>query len=151
MILKTLPKNQLSTAPKELIEDLRGMIDQARGSIASTVNTRLTLLYWHLGNRIKKEILKDERAKYGKEIVAAVAQQLTQYYGKGFSEKSLRRMIQFGEAFPNEQIVAPLARQLTWTHFTVLLPLKESIKRDFYTEIFRIEKWNVRTLENKID
>ncbi|HSX03244.1 MAG TPA: PDDEXK nuclease domain-containing protein [Rhabdochlamydiaceae bacterium] len=152
---KTLPSKHKSSIqfplPDELLTDLRNMIDQARGAIASTVNARLTMLYWHLGNRIKKEILKDERAEYGKEIVAAVARQLTQYYGKGFSEKSLRRMIQFGEVFPDEQIVAPLARQLTWTHFTVLLPLKETIKRDFYTEVCRIEKWNVRTLENKID
>lgn len=137
--------------PDGLLADLRGMIDSARESIASTVNVRLTMLYWHLGNRIRKEILKDERAEYGRAIVAAVARQLNQQYNKGFSEKSLRRMIQFGEIFPDEQIVAPLARQLTWTHFTVLFPLKDTIKRDFYTEMCRIEKWNVRTLENKIN
>lgn len=104
---------------QELLLELRQMIDQARTSIASTVNVRLTMLYWHIGNRIRKEILKEERAEYGRTIVAAVARQLTQYYGKGFSEKSLRRMIQFGEAFSDEQIVAAVARQLTWTHFTV--------------------------------
>jgi len=135
----------------DLLAELRGMIDHARGSIASTVNARMTMLYWHLGNRIRKEILKDKRAQYGRTIVAAVARQLTETYGKGFSEKSLRRMIQMGEVFPDEQIVAPLARQLTWTHFMVLLPIKDSIKRDFYTEMCRIEKWNVRTLENKVD
>ena len=155
MTLKTLQSQDKSTVPSPLLDglivDLRAMIDHARGSIASTVNARLTMLYWHLGNRIRKEILKDERAEYGRAIVAAVARQLTQNYGKGFSEKSLRRMIQFGEIFSDEQIVAPLARQLTWTHFTVLLPIKDTIKRDFYTEMCRIEKWNVRTLENKID
>ncbi len=135
----------------DLFADLRGMIDHARGSIASTVNARMTLLYWQVGTRIRKEILRDERAEYGRAIVVAVARQLTDYYGKGFSEKSLRRMIQFGEVFPDEQIVAPLARQLTWTHLMVLLPIKDSMKRDFYTEMCRIEKWNVRTLENKVD
>lgn len=149
----TLQYQETALAPQveNLVGELRGMIDQARESIASTVNARLTMLYWHLGNRIRKEILKEERAEYGRAIVATVARQLTQHYGKGFSEKSLRRMVQFGEIFPDEQIVAPLARQLTWTHITVLLPLKDPIKRDFYTEMCRIEKWNVRTLEDKVD
>ena len=134
-----------------LIGELRQMIDHARESIASTVNTRLAKLYWHIGNRVRKEILNDERAEYGRSIVASVARQLTIEYGKGFSEKSLRRMIQFGEVFPDQQIVASLLRQLSWTHFTLLLPIKDTIKRDFYAEMCRIERWNVRTLENKID
>lgn len=134
-----------------LIEELRQMIDQTRNSIASTVNVRLTMLYWHVGNRVRKEILKEERAKYGQSIVASVSRQLTLHYGNGFSEKSLRRMIQFGEIFPDEQIVASLLRQLSWTHFTILFPIKDPIKRDFYAEMCRIERWNVRTLQNKID
>lgn len=73
--------------PEGLISDLRGMIDHARESIASTVNARLTMLNWQIGLRIRKEILKDKRAEYGQSIVAAVARQLTDYYGKGFSEK----------------------------------------------------------------
>jgi hypothetical protein len=96
-----------------LIGELSQMIDQAKESIASTVNSRITLLYWNIGKRVRKEILNDERAEYGQSIVAAVARQLSMNYGKGFSEKSLRRMIQFGEVFPDEQIVAPLARQLS--------------------------------------
>lgn len=86
----------------DLIGELKTMIDQARESIASTVNTRLAMLYWHVGSRVRKEILKDERAEYGRTIVASVARQLTLQYGKGFSEKSLRRMIQFGEVFPDQ-------------------------------------------------
>lgn len=153
MTIEVLPnQSTVSTMlPDGLLADLQGMIDHARSSIASTVNARMTMLYWNLGNRIRKEILQDKRAEYGRTIVATVARQLTEYYGKGFSEKSLRRMIQIGEVFPDEQIVASLARQLTWTHFMVLLPIKDSIKREFYTEMCRIEKWNVRTLENKVD
>jgi len=109
------------------------------------------MLYWQVGTRIRKEILNEERAEYGRSIVATVSQQLTSDYGKGFSEKSLRRMIQFGETFPKEPIVAALMRQLSWTHFTVLIPIKDPIKRDFYAEMCRIEKWNVRTLIKKID
>ena len=150
----TLQLEQTSLTPPEidnLIGELSHLIDQARDSIASTVNSRITILYWNIGNRVYKEILKKERAKYGHAIVAAVARQLTLNYGKGFSEKSLRRMMQFGEVFPDEQIIAPLVRQLSWTHFTVLIPIKDFIKRNFYAEMCRIEKWNVRTLENKIN
>lgn len=141
------PQNDMDT----LVQELKQMIDQTKGAIASTVNYRLAMLYWNLGNRVRKEILKNTRAEYGLEIVASVARQLTLDYGKGFSEKSLRRMIQFGELFPDEQILASLMRQLSWTHFTILLPIKDPLKRDFYAEMCRMEKWNVRTLQKKID
>jgi len=149
----TLQYQETALEPQieNLVGELRGMIDEARSSISSTINSTLTFLYWHVGTRIHKEILKGERAEYGRSIVASVSRQLTTDYGKGFSEKSIRRMIQFGETFPQEPIVAALMRQLSWTHFTVLIPIKDTIKRDFYAEICRIEKWNVRTLQKKID
>lgn len=64
---------------------------------------------------------------------------------------NLRRMIQFSEVFPDEEIVASLMRQLSWTHFTVLIPIKNDIQRDFYSQMCRIENWSVRTLRKKID
>jgi hypothetical protein len=115
------------------------MIEQAQQAVASTVNSTLTSLNWKIGYRIRSEILKNKRADYGKEIVATVSQQLAQQYGVGFSEKNIRRMIQFSEVFPDEQIVVSLIRQLTWSHFIALLPLKEQLKRDFYAEMCRVE------------
>ncbi|NGX54756.1 MAG: hypothetical protein KR126chlam2_00375 [Chlamydiae bacterium] len=150
----TLQSSETGLEPASLdhlIGELRQMIDQTRETIASTVNSRLTMLYWHLGNRVRKEVLREERAEYGHSIVASVSRQLTLCYGKGFSEKSLRRMMQFGEIFPDEQIVAAVMRQLSWTHFTLLIPIKDAIKRDFYAEMCRVERWNVRTLQKKID
>ncbi len=110
--LSTLPQlpPTLPRLPEGLLEDLRSMIDQTRGVIASTVNAKLTLLYWQVGVRIRTEILKDERAEYGRSIVSTLANKLTLDYGKGFSEKSLHRMVQFGALFPDEQIVAALLR-----------------------------------------
>lgn len=140
-----------SSLPEGLIDDLRCMIDQTRRSIASTVNTTLAMSYWHIGNRIRKEILQGERAEYGREIVASLSRQLVLEYGNSFSEKSLRRMMQFAEVFPDEQIVVTLLRQLGWSHFLALIPIKDPIKRDFYSEMCRIEKWNVRTLRKKMD
>ncbi len=141
----------ITSIPEGLLEDLRHMIDQTRQSIASTVNAGLTMLYWHVGNRIRMEILQGERAEYGQKIVVTVSRQLTIDYGNGFSEKNLRRMMQFAEVFSDEQIVISLIRQLSWSHFTSLIPIKDDIKRDFYAEMCRLERWNLRTLRNKID
>ncbi len=65
-------------------------------------------------------------------------------FGRGFGEKNLRRMVQFSEAFPDPEIVAALLRQLGWTHFTLLIPLKEPLKREFYAEMCRVETWSTR-------
>lgn len=145
------PLSQTSlTLSETLINDLRQMIEQTRTSMASTINAGLTMLYWRVGNRVLKEILQDERAEYGKGIVVTLSRQLAQEYGNGFTEKNLRRMIQFAEVFSDEQLIDSLMRQLSWSHFTTLLTVKDSLKRDFYAEMCRIEKWNVRTLRQKI-
>lgn len=140
-----------STKKSDLLEDLRNMINQAKRTVASVVNTHLTTLNWRMGRRIRTEILQEKRADYGKEIVATLSRELTKEYGTGFKEASLWRMVQFAELFPDEQIVATLSRELSWSHFVDLFPLKEALKRDFYAEMCRIEKWNVRTLRKKID
>ncbi len=98
-----------------LLEDLRHLIDQTRKSVATTINMGLTMAYWHVGNRISKETLQDERAEYGQKIVATVSRELAREYGNSFNEKNLRRMIQFAQVFPDEKIVVSLIRQLTWT------------------------------------
>ena len=137
-------------ASENLLDDLRRLIDETRTTVAATVNVGLTMLYWRIGLRINDEILQGERAEYGKQIVATLTQQLTEEYGTGFSEKNLRRMMQFADVFPDEQIVVSLVRQLSWTHFLALIPLKDPLQRDFYAEMCRIERWSVRTLRDKI-
>ena len=139
-----------SVKKTNLLEDLRKMIDQAKRSVALVVNTHLTTLNWQMKCRNHTEILQEKRADYGKEIVATLSRELTKEYGTGFKEASLWRMVQFAELFPDEQIVATLSRELSWSHFVDLFPIKESLKRDFYAEMCRIEKWNVRTLRKKI-
>lgn len=131
--------------------DLGKMIDSARQQVAVAANAALTTLYWQLGHRIRTEILEGRRAEYGAEIVAALGRQLAALHGRGFGEKSLRRMIQFVEAFPDPAIVATLRRQLGWAHFKLLVPLRDPVKRDFYAEMCRIEGWSTRVLTQKID
>lgn len=140
------------TLPKgDLLDDIKNMIEATRQTVASTINAALTTLYWQIGHRIRFAILDEGRAEYGSSIVVSLARQLAAEYGSGFGEKYLRKMIQFAEIFPDERIVASLMRQLSWTHFLLLIPLKDHLKRDFYAEMCRLEKWNVRTLRSKID
>jgi len=127
--------NKLPSA--DLIGDIRRLIETARHNVAVTVNAGLTLLYWQIGSRIRQDILKEKRAEYGKEIVATLSQQLTKEYGNGFSYSALTRMVRFAEAFPDTQNVSTLSRQLSWSHFKGILPLKKTLQRDFYAEMCR--------------
>ena len=67
---------------QSLIEDLRQIIEQARGHVAATANYAQTMMYWHIGERINREVLGNQRAEYGKQIVATVARQLQEEFGK---------------------------------------------------------------------
>ena len=139
-------------ATQSLIQDLRQIIEQARGQVAATANYAQTMMYWHIGERINREVLGNQRAEYGKQIVATVARQLQEEFGrKGFDEKSIRRMMQFATLFPDSQIVAPLARQLWWSHFVEVMPLKDELQREFYLTMAASERWSKRTLQAKID
>ena len=136
---------------KVLFSDLKKIIDSSRENVARTINSEITLLYWKIGERINTEILQEKRAEYGQFIIKEIAQRLTLEYGNSFSEKNLRRMIQFSSIFPDFTIVSTLSRQLSWSHFTKLISIKESLKRDFYIEICQIEGWSVRQLKERID
>ena len=135
---------------KALLTDVRGLILEARQIVARGVNAALVVLYWNIGQRIRRDILKEKRAEYGEQIVAALGRQLEREFGRGYGEKNLRRMIQFAAVFPDEKIVAALRRQLGWTHFKAIIPMTDPLKRDFYAELCRVENWSTRTLTKKI-
>jgi hypothetical protein len=109
------------------------------------------MLYWQIGKRINEEILKGKRARYGEEIVSSLSRQLIHEYGSGFSAKNLRHMMKFADVFPDEQIISTLWRQLSWSHFKEIIYIDNSLKREFYAEMCRVEQWSVRTLHKKID
>jgi len=120
---KTQPLVPAGPDTDRLLGDLRGLIDAARDRVARTVNAGLVLLYWGIGERIRREILGEQRATYGEQIVLTVSAQLTAEYGRGFAAKTIWRMIQFVETFPDREIVAALSRQLGWSHFLEIIAL----------------------------
>jgi len=144
-------KPQPPQAPGHLLGDIRQLIEQSRQHLASAVNSALTTLYWHIGQRIRSEVLQDARAGYGEQIVATLSKQLEKDYGRGFSEKNLRHMLRFAEVFPEVQIVSAARRQLSWTHFRTLIYIGDPLKRDFYLQMCQQEGWSTRTLQERLD
>lgn len=138
-------------APMALLGDIRALIEASRQRAASAVNAELTLLFWRIGQRIHTEVLDGQRAEYGEEILPTLAEQLSLEYGRGFGEKNLRRMVKFAVTFPEEPIVATLSRQLSWSHFVLLLALKEPLQRDYYAQMASAQRWSVRTLRERMD
>lgn len=137
---------------KTLMQDLRQIVDQARIHVAATANYELTMMYWHIGERINREVLDNQRAEYGKQIVSQVATQLQSEFGKkGFETRNIRRMMQFASSFPQESIVSQLASQLTWSHFIEVLPIKDSLAREFYITFAASERWGRNQLRKEID
>jgi predicted nuclease of restriction endonuclease-like (RecB) superfamily len=145
-----MAKTGLVKSSRALVKDLGAMIESAQQRVAGAANAALTTLYWQVGQRVRTEVLGAQRAEYGEQLVIVVGQQLERQFGRGFGEKNLRRMVLFAGVFPDAQIVATLSRQLGWSHFVELLPLKEPLKRDFYAEMARVERWSVRELREKL-
>ncbi len=139
----------LPTAPS-LLGDIRTLIESARQQTARAVNSTLVMVYWQIGRRIRQDVLGNERAEYGNEILQTLSERLAEEYGRGFSRANLSYMLRFAEAFPDDRIVQTLSAQLSWSHFVELIPFDDQLKREFYAEMCRVERWSVRTLRHKI-
>jgi len=144
-------KNNQIENINNLFSEIKQLIEEAKQNVAVTVNATTTLLYWNIGERINKDILGNKRAEYGKEVVKNLSKNLTEEYGKGWSEKQLRHCLRIAETFPDIKIVSTLCRQLSWSHFKTTMYLKDELRREFYLEMAKLENWNVRVLNKKID
>jgi predicted nuclease of restriction endonuclease-like (RecB) superfamily len=136
---------------KILYSDVCRIIDGGRQRLATTVNAEICLMHWQIGKRIKEDVLYNQRAEYGKQIVISLAVQLTQRFGKGWSDRKLLHCIRAACTFSEDEIVYAVRTQLTWTHLRSLMFIDDQLKREFYLEMTRIEHWDTRTLDEKID
>lgn len=135
-----------------LLGSIRHLIKESRQLMAVSVNTTMSYLYWQIGKKINEEINGQNRSEvYGKQIVATLWRQLAAEYGTAFSEKNLRRMMQFAAIFPDEKNVVSLIRQLSWSQIKILIPIEDPLKRAFYTEMCQLEKWSVRVFQDRIN
>jgi len=141
---------ELTDQEQKLLDEISVWVEQSRRAIYAQANSVSISLFWRIGRRINNEILHNQRAGYGKQIVVTLARQLAERYGRCFEEKNLRRMLQFAEQFSDEEIVVSLSRQLSWSHFLALIPLKSSEAKMFYAQESMNGNLGVRELRNLI-
>ena len=141
----------IETYEQRLLEQLLNLIEQSKKQVAIQVNSELTLLFWQVGKHINEYVLQNQRADYGKRIFSTLSTKLKEKYGRNFEEKNLRRMSQFDEQLDDYKIVVPLARQLSWSHFLILLPLKNREAQLFYAQKAVQDAWGKRELRSQIN
>lgn len=134
-----------------LTNKVSSLIHSAQGYVTQTINKGMVLLYWQIGKTIQEEIIKTDRAQYGKRILPTLSVQLVATYGKGYSERNLANMLRFYEYFPDDTILQTVSAKLSWSHIVEILKLKDSLKREFYITLCTNEGWSVRELSGRID
>jgi predicted nuclease of restriction endonuclease-like (RecB) superfamily len=135
----------------DIVLEISALIEESKQQVVRTANSTLTLLFWQVGKRINEEVLKNERAQYGKQIVATVSAQIELKYGRNFNEKNVRRMMKFASEFSDFEILPPLAAKLSWSHFIELFPLKSIESKIYYAQNAIENNWGKRELRNQIE
>ncbi len=149
--------NDIQTHINEFVEvtqlytDVCRIIDDTRNRVAIYVNSEVCLTNWRVGKRIKEDVLFNKRAEYGKQIVKNLSARLTERYGKGWSEKTLRHCLRAAETFSENEIVSAVQRQFSWTSLKTVMYISDPLARQFYMQMCLYEHWSTRTLEEKID
>lgn len=152
------PKNKLARATSALsappeepaFAEVVEMIQAARGQAMAAVNTALIDLYWRIGEYISRKL---ESAAWGEGVVAALASYIARRHPglNGFTRASLFRMRQFYETYRGDEKVAPLVRQIPWSHNLLILSrCKRSEEREFYLRLAHREGWSRRDLERQL-
>lgn len=143
--------DEIAKDEEQLYNDLCGIIDDVRGRIATYVNTGVCLTNWYVGKRIKEDVLYNQRADYGKQILKNIAKQLINKYGSGWGYEKLKHCVRSAYLFSEDEIRYATSTQLNWTHLRILMAVPDNLARQFYMEMCNIERWSTRTLEEKID
>ena len=115
-----------------LFDKISALIEHNRRAIYSQANKMTVLMFWEIGKHINNDILEKKRADYGKKIVSVLSAQLMVKYSSTYELRNLRRMMQFNEQFSDFEIVSALSTQLSWSHFTEILPLKTMDAKLYY-------------------
>lgn len=138
-----------SLTSSDIYQNIRQLIEQSRRKVVTVVNFAMIETYWHIGSIIVEEEQQGkERAAYGDQLIPKLAVQLAKEFGKGFNRASLWRMRQFYHTFP---ILAAVRRELTWTHYRLLMQVANEQARTFYLEEAVENQWSTRQLDRQIN
>ncbi|MDR0817772.1 MAG: PDDEXK nuclease domain-containing protein [Clostridiales Family XIII bacterium] len=130
----------------QVYDSIRAALAEARKSVVATVNQTMVGVYWEIGRQISEAV--GARAEYGRSLLAYLSKQLTEEFGKGFTERNLRAMRQFHETFP---IRHTLRAELSWSHYRLLMRIEEPNRREFYLKESADSGWTSRQLERQIN
>jgi len=133
-----------------LLIGIERLVEQTGKNVAVYLNTKISRLYWAIGNYIVNEMQYEYYSHNGQQILATLSRTLTERFGKGYTYSGLTRMIKVAVAY-NEEMFATLSQTLSWSHFIELVSIEDGTKRLFYQQMSIVENWSVRTLRQKQD
>ena len=145
-----IEKNNKEINPIEIEQtysSVRGYIVEAQQEVYRAVNSTMVEAYWKIGKEIYEAGGENERAAYGKRILAELSERLTAEFGKGFSERNLQMMRRFYLTFQNANA---LRSELSWTHYRELIKVADRDAREFYLEEAARAGWSSRQLQRQI-
>ncbi|HKH48511.1 MAG TPA: PDDEXK nuclease domain-containing protein [Thermoanaerobaculia bacterium] len=152
----------LARSAEPLYQEIRAVLESARAGAYRAVNAAMVQAYWHVGRLIVGHEQKGRRrAGYGQAVISSLAERLTRELGRGFDERNLWYMRSFYLAFPilnaprselpaSVQGSATLSPELSWTHYRLLLGVKDSVAREWYMREAADQHWSTRQLERQI-
>ena len=140
-----------NTQKNGVIEDLRQIIEHGRSQAYASANQIVIQTYWNIGRRIvEEEQHGEQRAKYGKRLIATLAEQLSPLYGNSYSKRNLEYYRQFYLCFKNLEIVNTCVHNLTWSHIRRIMNEADPKAREWYLKEASEQMWSVRTLSRNI-
>jgi hypothetical protein len=132
-------------------EQVRDILRQARHRAQTSVNFIMVEAYWQVGRRIVEEEQGGEaRADYGRFLIRELSRRLGDEFGKGFSVANLWNFGQFYLAFPDDEKLYALRRELSWSHYRLIMRIEQPRARDFYIQEAAEQHWSSRQLERNI-
>jgi predicted nuclease of restriction endonuclease-like (RecB) superfamily len=129
-----------------IYKGIRDTLATARTKTFTAINFAMVEAYWEIGRQI--EVAIGDRAEYGKGLLKYLSEQLTEEFGKGFTERNLQAMRQFYHAFKNPHT---LCADLSWSHYRLLMKIENEERRGFYERECAESVWSVRQLERQIN
>lgn len=140
-----------SISSQSYIVEIKEILSKARQKVYSVVNSAMVEAYWNIGKRIVEEEQQGrERAEYGKEIIKKLSLELSNEFGKGFSQRTLWEIRQFYLIFSEFEKVRTLCAQLKWSHIKIIMRVSDKNAREWYLKESSEQNWSVRTLDRNI-
>lgn len=142
-----MENNSISMQQEKSYEMIRKSLLTAKARVYTVVNSAMVQVYWEIGKEIQKACGENKRAEYGKRLLEYLSEHLTKEFGKGYTIANLKNMRQFYRTFPIRQT---LSSELSWSHYNLLMRVKDDKARQFYLEESVKSGWSVRQLERQI-